>query len=289
MNIVISCDDKWVNQVSTMIHSLSKRCSGNHYYFLCWENEFFGEENYSTIRRYLGPGDAIHEIPIPRMESITNLVVGRWNDIIALRLFCPYYLPKDVDKFLYIDGDIVFRKDVRDFYEQTLDSHTAIVGIHERHEESKRITKAMSVINDGIYINSGFYLMNRTRFVELYPSVESLCASIKAITVPILYFDQDVLNILLDGHKKRFENDDYMHFPSEAWSSIRGSHCIHYTCSPKPWDGDYKNVSYARRYWRYGKKIWGFWYAFRFMNKVIGNRISYYWNRLFRGLKKSGD
>ena len=276
MYIVISCDNNWIKQTATMLYSLSKHSTtSNHFFFLSWRGEMIPKHNLDFLGKYIGKNDTLQLLCIEKNSVLSSRVQGRWGDSTALRLICPYYLPDYVDKYLYIDGDIIFKKSIEDFYSLLDNNDFIVAGVHENHSEEKRLTKAMSIIKDNIYINLGFYLLNRVRFLKRYQNIDYFIDDIVRIKVPMLYFDQDIINILLDGNKIKCSNQNYMHFPAEKWSAYKGSHLIHYTSVPKPWDSNYKDLFYALQFWKYGKEVYGCWYAFRFVNHVILNRIKY--------------
>ena len=117
MNLLISCDNNFLKPVASMLYSFSKHHKDEQVNVYCasWNGENDPTENLDNILQFC---KNIRVIPlqIPNLPQYKNIDCKRWNNIILLRLLAPFYLPDNVERLLYIDGDIIFRNNIKDFY-----------------------------------------------------------------------------------------------------------------------------------------------------------------------------
>ncbi len=123
---------------------------------------------------------------------------SRWSPVIFYRLIASEVFP-NVDKMLYIDSDTLIRDDLSELYNTNVSKYAmgavrdmAPVEIME-HPTGKYVREfTEKYLKHGLYINSGVLLMNLKRF-------RALQSDLLAVSVPLKYPDQDILNVALDG------------------------------------------------------------------------------------------
>jgi len=193
------------------------------------------------------------------------------------RLLLPSIMPANVDKLLYIDGDIVCSDSLQDLWNICLDGFSAAAALDMRCND-KTIFERLSLPPDSEYLNAGVMLIN----LEYWRKNDIQNKALKYISENrdvCLYHDQDALNVVLHGTMKKFSvrYNFQEHFfepidvQKDAVSdrlciekknlpeieSSRNNLClIHFTGRKKPWHKEC--VHPLKNVWIhvYGKSLW---------------------------------
>lgn len=175
----------------------------------------------------------------------------------------------DLDRVLYLDGDLICRTDLTDLFNTELgDNYVAAVPdsgqIYYKHAYVKRVTK---------YINSGVMLLNLAKMrADNLPEV--LVRTKKELTDSNL-MDQNVFNVVFDHHivylpvrynfmpvslwraKEKWKIADVNELFGTSYKSVRDLYhdaaIVHYSSKDKPWKAPDGAMSYL---WReYGVEL----------------------------------
>lgn len=194
------------------------------------------------------------------------------------RLLIPTVLPKDVDRCLYIDGDVMVNKSLSEYYKTSFDEKALIVcedlgEILFFHKERHAV---LGIPLEFRYFNSGVLLMNLDYFREKFP-FSKISEYIKLNSDKFKFLDQDVLNALFYDKVKFVDSAkyDYLEILVShllANDNMNKAVMVHYL--KKPWRWDYSGIN-AKYWWKYGKKVYGMkYYKFLFINfffrKLLG-------------------
>lgn len=109
-----------------------------------------------------------------------------------LKFDIPYLLP-NLDKVLYLDGDIIVRGDLQELYNTDIkDYYAATVidsgSIYLKHEYTQKVSN---------YFNSGVMLLNLKKLRE--NNVPALLAETKKSSNDSFLMDQNIFNVVFDG------------------------------------------------------------------------------------------
>lgn len=119
-------------------------------------------------------------------------------------------LPHDIDRALYLDGDMIVEQDLKELWDIDLqDNIVAAVEDEESYTNSKRLGLSGNYFNAGVLLLDLKKLRKRNLFKE---SIEYL----KKNRYRVIYQDQDILNALFDGKCK---------FVSLKWNVNSGMYC----------------------------------------------------------------
>lgn len=151
------------------------------------------------------------------------------------RLFASELLPKDIDRVLYLDCDIIVDGDVSNMYFSDLDGFSALVCTDIMSVQSGS-PKRLGYDERHGYFNSGMMLIN----ISYWREHDILRRSIKFIkenSERLIYYDQDVLNYVLHDSKK-FIGIEYNFVSPYIMKSVFNDldqeiHQKVLTCSPK--------------------------------------------------------
>lgn len=274
VNIVLITDSRYTPPTSTSMYSAIKtKCETTTYnFYIIAENITPQDENMlrsleklapETVRVKIIPQQEL-DIPYENMQRFMQYKVGMH------KIYLPQTL-KDVDKVIYMDGDTIVLKDLRELYDIDVSQVYAAVA---KDGIFYRFPKEMAEIGldkRGFYFNSGVMLYNLKKQRE-DNIVEKLEEYIK--THEDFFGDQDVLNVVF-GDKLRlmsyryncistfFEEDDLNflskyfgeNLPPKTFNIYENSTIIHYA-GDKPWQENYRP--------EFLKELW-----FRFYNEMM--------------------
>lgn len=217
----------------------------DNFHIICLLEDTLPEDMKQKLQR-LGAGRVQFSF-LDMKGKLQNVYVGEKYTIAAsYRLLLPTLL-SDYDKIIYLDCDMIIRKNLAQFYRETEIGTDYLAGVYEATLDFQLTHMVAIGCTPGTYINSGFLLMNLAQMrgdnmVERF---------IKALQVDYLEFpDQDVLNVLCRGRIKgisptyngirTFFLENYKpsflkYYKEDEWQAIDLSGNVHYT-GAKPWE-----------------------------------------------------
>lgn len=196
-----------------------------------------------------------------------------------LRILLPSILPENINKILYIDGDILCVSDIKDFYDLNLDGKSSAAVPDERNN-SKEIFSRLNYPETCGYFNSGVMLINLENWRKNNIQSKAL-EYISKNPEKCIWHDQDALNKILAGtvlfspfrynltqgflfDKEQLEID--ASFWPEIDSAIKNPCLIHYCAAYKPWHIECNSP--FKKIWRENyKKTFGKKCRLKFKNK----------------------
>ena len=200
MNIVYTINDAFAPQVSASIASV---CENNpdadeiNFYI-------FGDGLSSTVRKNLSSvaHASSRNLYVVDIAGYTDAFDGfdtkGWNEIVLARLMVGRYLPIDLHRVLYLDGDTIAVGSLRDLWETPLDDCVIGAAI-EATVDRKRIMELG--IAGRPYFNAGVLLidLDKWRSMDAEKAVIECCKQRKD---ELFANDQDAINISLGSKIK---------------------------------------------------------------------------------------
>ena len=132
-------------------------------------------------------------------RSMPRISIDRHTIATCYRILAPYVLPKEVEKIVYLDADIIVNLDINELWQIVLDDK--ILGAVQEianHKTYLNMRKIHSTCRDGLvkeddYFNAGVLLMNLSAFRD---EKEKLFEAFKFIgkNPNHIFLEQDVLN-----------------------------------------------------------------------------------------------
>lgn len=160
------------------------------------------------------------------------------------RLDLANIIPPEIDKVLYLDGDIICRKPLDNLWNTDI-SQFAVAGVHDVWEEIYEKSNHLHLSPWRGYFNAGVLLINLKWWRE-NNSTESFYAFIDQHGDWLKCQDQDVLNYVFNEHKLilpikynlatdfLYNNTDYKHYSDQLEEAIHDPVLIHFI-AVKPW------------------------------------------------------
>ena len=283
MNILIATNDAYVIPTKNMLFSLAQNNSCQLDIYLLYNQ--LSKEHILQLSDYIT--QRCHGVLYPVPMDISLLsgapLSKYWSIETYFRLFSCELLPEDLDRILWLDGDIIINRSIQEFYEQDLqdnaisacqgcnDSGIARLGLDANH----------------LYFNAGVILFDLQKCRSIF-TLSTIQDTIGTYKEKLKTPDQDVLNILCQNRVKYAPADKYNNecfgdhvFSAEKMKFLREEACIiHFDGPMKPWNP--RGVNWADRFWwKYARKqgLIAQWLSYRIRNFPI--KLKYLVRELF--------
>lgn len=259
MDIVIAVNDAYYEACRTMLHSLFTKnrksvISIHLFYRQLTERERKGLCKYveklgGTFHSYIVPDSVFRDLPYEGSEEKPNQL---FSIEVYYRILAYQILPKDMQRMLWLDADIVITSDISEFYSQSFDGMDLIAcaDVSEGEEYIAERKTAMNLEDSHIYFNSGVLLMNLEK-IRRDIRDDDLRDIINRYGSNLVYPDQDLLNKIFDGKVKYADGRIYNNqlYGKQYQDSIEDACILHYVYIFKPWKPllAKRNCSY---YWK---------------------------------------
>lgn len=167
MNIVYTVDDKFVPQLATGICSI---CENNEmeeieFYIISKGISNLNKEKLTKYIKSYNKNVTIIELLNVKDYINFDFDTSSWNDIVLARLFFDRLLPDGVDKILYLDGDTMVRRNLRDLWKVDLSDY--VIGAAIEPTANKKRKKAIGLELAMPYYNAGVLLINMKKWKEI--------------------------------------------------------------------------------------------------------------------------
>lgn len=201
----------------------------------------------------------------PMPEMLVGFTIRKFSKRISMatyyRCILSELLPRDIDRLLYLDCDIVVLGDIRPFWNTPLDGIGVAAVEDIGSTDAPRYEVLKYPMEEG-YFNAGVLLIN-LEYWRKHDVARACIEYFHQYPERIVYNDQDLLNSILYKHKVFVDlrwnvQDAFYRIPkpqdAEAWRAKYGA-CLkhpvilHYT-NRKPWDYDSQHPL-RNEYFRY--------------------------------------
>lgn len=274
INITLITDSRYTLPTAVSMYSAIKnKCDTSIYnFYIITENTTPKDNDFLLSLKNLAPNSVNinlisrnePDLPYENMERFLQYKVGMHKIYLSEIL-------NEIDKVIYMDGDTVVLKDLRDLFDIDVSNVYAAVAKDGIYYRFPKEMKEMGLDKRGYYFNSGVMLHNLAE-QRKDNIVEKLVTYVK--TNKDFYGDQDVLNVVMNNKLKLmsyryncistfFEADDLSFLssyfgeklPKETFYIYENSTIIHYA-GDKPWLDNYSPL--------YLKDLW-----FKYYNEVV--------------------
>lgn len=171
---------------------------------------------------------------------------------IYYRLFGYMVLPENIDRIIWLDGDIIVREDLAEFYQYPMDTQYFVAV----HDEGSLYNKEKYHVRLGMdenikYVQSGVMLFNLKQIRSEGTLADDVRNFITVTKLKLYYPDQDLINVLYGDNGKliviseSYRYNQFAHKIGFFDIKRKGTVCLHYPGN-KPWGCKYCN---NRLYW----------------------------------------
>lgn len=262
MDIVICTDNNYVMPSGVLFCSICENNRQEDITFHVIADQSFSDENRQALSNIVKKYEKKIYFYQIDPSIFTSFPVGRKDQPIHItlaayyRLYLTELLPKDLNKVLYLDGDIIVRGNLKDLWNTDIENY-AVGVVPDLHEGSisnynrLRYSPTLGYFNSGVLLINLLYWRKNNILNSFLSYVENNHQALK-------YHDQDILNFIFRNQKLRLpikynlQNEMLFKEPDISWEyedelneAIQNPIILHFTSRLKPWnrgcDHPYKN------------------------------------------------
>lgn len=205
-----------------------------------------------------------------------------WEHVSAVcyyRLLLPELLPPDLDRVLYLDGDLIVRADVGELFNLDMGEY-ALAAAVERDRRAHtaassggiRLYRELELAADQRQFNAGVLLVNlpswrRARLAErAFDYVRQSGADLR-------WYEQEALNVVMRGDFLALEPRWNCAVGIDSTAEIEAAAILHYLSARKPWHWDYDPALAAPFFAALDRTPWSGWRPARPPNAALGQLV----------------
>mgnify|MGYP001172002618 FL=1 len=156
------------------------------------------------------------------------------------RLFFQKYLPKNIEFITYVDSDIIClsnpEKRIQELIE-TIDNSNLLIGAVNEDSLVDQNVNRLDMKSDR-YFNAGVMIINLKQWSKKI-EINEIILSMEKLRDKIKWWDQDVLNVLVDGNYLELKKDFNMKASEIKGMPDESVVFLHYAGKGKPWDNSF--------------------------------------------------
>lgn len=252
MNILVTLDSNYVAPLCTMLESMllsDSDCAFDVYV----AHSSLSEHDFRKIRKTCVPyGARIISVKIPDYLFDGAPRCKRITKETYYRIFAPLYLPKELDRILYIDPDTLILNSVKGLYNINFGSACFAGAGHFDGIINQWNKFRLNMKHSKVYINAGVLMINLKELRKDF-SEQRIFDFIAENERSLFLADQDVINKFYDGRiisvdpflfnldERTFKKELKNNSVEQAFEKVeKVTSIIHYDGKYKPWKAGYK-------------------------------------------------
>lgn len=257
MNICFATDKNYIMPLTVAILSLLKHNKNEKFDIYLLHNGIDDGGTNELKAMCKSHGSELNSIKIDN-EAVKGFhTKNHISEAAYYRLLMGNFIPKNIEKILYLDGDIVVNGPIRDLYKTDLKNN--VIGAIENPGFNWHETLGMKASSR--YFNSGVLLINLNSWKKQKIGERTL-DYISANKQHLMTHDQCATNAVVEGNWMRlppkynmqtsFFNGNNVHGYSaqEVTDGLSNPVVIHYTGSSKPWSFGNKHP-FKKLFWEH--------------------------------------
>lgn len=266
MNILVSCNDNYGMPLMVMLTSFLSMnpCSDKEthtiYMLETSLSDDMNEKIATCVRSFSADYMRVHLSGNPFASAKTKPYISKET---YYRLLAAEYIPMELERILWLDADIIVRKDIRGFYESSFDGNLGIACGYGPAMQKLIYDNACSLKlrSPETYFNAGVMLLNLAECHNEFSKEKIDVLTNHGKTDNYMFPGQDVVNKLFDS---RVKIEDYRKFncmihciASVADLEYAKEHAaiIHFPGGAKPWK--FNDIHFADEWLNWYKKCFG--------------------------------
>lgn len=255
MNILVSCDSNYLNPLKTMLYSL----------FLTNDNDIdiyilhssIGDDDIDELRDFINEksDDKARLINLKVEDEFRKAhTTFYYTSEMYFRLIAYKYLPKDLDRILYLDPDTLILNSLKNLYESDFEDNLYMAAIHTiptvQSANKARLMITSEKIDIVNYYNSGILMINLKKAREKSYDDKIINYIEKSPKAGLMMPDQDLLNVVFRNKIKEIEELKY-NYDARRYSTYKvkygfeledvmmNTSVLHFCGKRKPWKDNY--------------------------------------------------
>lgn len=250
MNVVTALNEKYVPYTYVMLFSLFEKNSEKSCVYLLQDD--LSEKSKEELRKLCDKyGNEVCFIQMDRNIFDERLLATHdWSMETCFRLAMNDVLPGDLDRLIYLDGDMIINKDISDLYHMEFAEGKHLIATHDMTmtPDSGAVygdlhTEVFNrLIRDNKYFNAGMILMDYSYLRDHYHFSDYMEMA-KGLDFKIFAPDQDLLNLMHEDQVEYVDSWKYDLFACNAfirdygYEKVKEEVSIIHFVGEKPWFG----------------------------------------------------
>lgn len=239
MNILFSVNENFLDIAEEAIFSISYYNKEHINFYLMYSE--LPEEKIQKFQKFVE--EKCHnsfmsiKFELPEAVKIPKILDGFYVGIETYyRLFAPFILPKELDKILYLDVDLICMGDLSGLYQEELGDNY-FVGCEDKGIGIEDLSR-LNLPLDYHYINAGVILINLKKMREDF-TAQKIVDMVLEQSKDLKYLDQDFINKNFSNKIKVVSNKYNWLVKTCKYKDMPYRPIIlHYAGSNKPWHDD---------------------------------------------------
>lgn len=209
MNILVCLDENYIRPLKVMLYSLFRN-NENSYFTIYIMHSQISDESIEDLKLFVEKASNsfanLVSLKIGNEEFETATTTFHYTKEMYYRLIAFEYLPRDLDRILYLDPDILVLNRVDSLYNTDMDDYIFAASIHTTPgvQEVNRVRFQVSNEEETPknYYNSGVLMINLDLQRELVKEEEIVNYVNNAKKMALIMPDQDLLNVVFQDKIK---------------------------------------------------------------------------------------
>ena len=262
MNILVSTDAHYQHITETLLFSFAENNPSHTLHVWCMHSRLTEKEK-RTFQLYLQNRCGVHDINFVDMSWMKNiedslpLYIKHISIETYYRLFAHFVLPKNLNRILWLDSDIIVRGKLDELYNQDLEDVSLVAFPNMGDSAVGGNAERLGLPRNYTYFNAGVLLLNLD-FLRHSSPKEQLMTFFAQYGASFKQQDQDALNLLyyktarvIDDHRYNFMVNA---LPLCSSSDLaEKALLVHYAGWQKPWRIKWQN-EYSCYWWNVKRK-----------------------------------
>ena len=208
LHILCATDEKYAPYCGVMLTSFLENHKAFHTeVYIIVKSRLKAEKKLKRLEKRYDVEVNIIEFPFTDVVSTIDICHEYLTVETLYRLFVTDILPKELDRVLYLDCDIIVDGDVSEMYFSDMDGVSALVVKDAPGHTLFNMPERLGYPAEKGYFNAGMIMINLEYWRK--HDISSKCyAFLKKNIGNLTFFDQDVLNVILQD-SRRFVSFEY--------------------------------------------------------------------------------
>lgn len=254
MNLLLTLDENYLQPCKVLLYSFFANNQNETNVTIYLLHSTIPTEKLEELKNYCsGFGADLKPISVDASFFETAPTNKRYPKEMYYRLLSPLILPKELDRILYLDPDILIINPLRPLWESNLDGKVFAAASHTGLTDIANDINQVRLDTEHEYFNSGVMLIDLNAARKLVTS-EDVFDCVRKHEKELILPDQDVFNILYGKQTMPVDdviwNYDVRNYPKYLIRStgknnlnwiMQNTAVLHFCGKHKPWQDDYKN------------------------------------------------
>lgn len=247
INILLTSDSHYALPLTVCLTSVFENNKNNQIEAYVLYSSLTEEQKNKILRLTESYNQKVNLLLVDK-DYFSTAPTLRWSKEVYYRLLINEYLPKNLDRILYLDCDTIVNKPLTDIHNLNLEDKY-LAALEEKDSQTIRIRLGLKP--EGGYFQSSVILFNLKKCREIL-NYEKAKDIIQKLGQNLEVVDQDVINVMFDGRimalDPKFNNCQITSFQAlnltamERKKIVDEAYILHYATS-KPWNNLYSGAN----------------------------------------------